>query len=401
MSQHNQRKRIVAVCYGAAHVEMLWPLIPPLRATSEVVLIGINTAQNYLINRQTHFIGIPELVSLLGIEEEVRVWGEQAVSITTEPLSLSSSNSIAYLGLNLHDLALQFGRDKAIQMYLEQGRKCFYPIHFARALLNHYQPDLVLATSAPRLERAVVEAAGLHSIPSFVVVDQYPTHEMEWLRSPAFGCQLAVLNSKVKESIVQAGRPANDIVVTGNPAYDGLERVKNTPREQPVKIVFLSQSENNLSAVASGETPMVQTVLKELLEGAEQHDWAVIYRPHPNELVLDLFHPRLTINAPNSTSLIESLTGASVVVTATSTAGIQALLAGIPLVQLAFTPRIRRPPFEAFGSTYIAQQPNEICSSVLQALSTPFFGGTAIFNATSIILQRIHQIIHAPQEILS
>lgn len=382
-------QRILAVCYGAAHVEMLLPLFAPLRERHTLDIIAINTAAAALRQRGIAFTPVGELVDRLGWREPVERWGRQAVASGIGPLTLGVEESVAYLGMNLHDLALQHGEADAMAIYTQQGRGAFHPVHFARQVVQHLSPDLVLATSAPRLERAIVEAAGNASIPSLVLVDQYPAHEMQWLKSPDFGSRLAVLDASVRQMLVEQGRPAGDIVVTGNPAFDALQAIRAVPRATPPRIVYLSQSEPFAPAGSPRREPLNAAVLAALLAAAERHDWVVIYRPHPNEQQMALQHPRLLTHRSGSVGLVESLQGAAAAVTETSTAGIQALLAGIPLVQLGFTRRTRRPPFEHFGSTQVAVSPDEIEPALCQALAEPFQSTQADAQATANVLQLI------------
>ncbi len=381
-----QGQKILAACYGAAHVEMLLPLIAPLRKRHHVDIIAINTAADALRRRGIAFTSVSELVDRLGWRERVQHWGHKAIVSNVGALTLSQEESVTYLGMNLHDLALQQGDEAAWAIYTQQGRGAFHPVHFARQVVEHFAPDLVLATSAPRLERAIVEAAGAASISSLVLVDQYPAHELQWLKSPGFATRLAVLDGSVQQMIVDEGRPADDIVVTGNPAFDALDAIRHVPRAVPPRIVYLSQSEPFAPAGSPQHEPVNGPVLNALLAAAERHDWVVVYRPHPNEQQMMMQHPRLVTHRSGAVGLLDSFHGAAAAVTETSTAGIQALLAGIPLVQLGFTRRTRRPPFEQFGSTQIAASVVDIEPAVCSALATPSHSPQTSEQATANVL---------------
>lgn len=394
MNPDAPRKRILAACYGAAHVEMLLPLIEPLRRVHDVTVIGINTAAAQLRKNGIAFTGIGALSSQMGIDASVRYWGEMALASDTGSLSLSREESIAYLGMNLRDLCLQHGQEAALTIYRQQGRTAFHPVHFARQLVQQLAPDLVLTTSAPRLERALIEAASERAIPSLVLVDQYPHHELRWLTSPTFGTRLAVLDASVKDMIVAQGRTAQDIVVTGNPAFDRLATIRHLERATPARIVYLSQSAPYQPGEDVPPAPMSHRVLAALLDAAQRRGWTIIYRPHPNEREVSVHHPRLVTHRSGAVDLIESLAGAAVAVTETSTAGIQALLAGVPLVQLGCSRRARRPPFENFGATRIAASPEQIEEAVGHALDTPFQGAEAATQATQRVLRLIEDLLH-------
>lgn len=399
MKAQVQDKSVLAVCYGAAHVEMLLPLIAPIRKQHTLEIIAINTAAVTLQQRGIAFECVGDLVDRLGWREPVERWGRWALSSDSAALTLSTEESVAYLGMNLHDLALQHGDDAAVGIYKQQGRAAFRPVHFARQVVRHFSPDLVLATSAPRLERAIVEAAGEATIPSLVLVDQYPHHELQWLSSPTFGTQLAVLDSSVLQMIVDKGRPAGDIVVTGNPAFDALHAIRWMPRDMPPRIVYLSQSKPFAPPGGPQRMSLSHQVLTALLEAADCHDWIIVYRPHPNEQPMLREHPRLLTHHSSDVGLVESLQGAAAAVTETSTAGIQALLAGVPLVLLGFTRRTRRPPFEHFGPTQVATTPGTIVAAVCSALATPIHSTQIEGQATAKVLQLIEGLLRASDKL--
>jgi len=387
------RQKVLIACYGAAHIEIIYPLIAHLRELFDVTLIAINTAAEKLENLQIEHTKILDLISILNLQNETQYWGEIALSNTKEQLSLSQQSSKAYLGINLYDLSLQHGPTEAINRYIQGGRKIFHPINFARKIINHYRPDLVLTTSAPRLERALIAEANIQSIPSVVLVEQFPTHELEWLASPNFGSHLGVLNQDVKDLISKHGRPVDDITITGNPSFDYIKKIKVTPINNPPKIVFLSQSEKQTINSDRTNSSLNNDVLNELLIGAETYNWQITYRPHPNEIPLSTHHPLLFKDNPHAKSLADTLAGAAVAVTGTSTAGIHALMAGIPLIHLAFTPRTTKPPYENFGTTIVAPSLYDIQTAVLLAMSSHFICKIPEINATQESLKLITQAI--------
>ena len=78
------------------------------------------------------------------------------------------------------------------------------------------------AVPRPRAERAAIEAAGELSIPSVCLVDLFAVDEKRWIGRPGYADRVCVLNEGVRQMLLAEGRTPDEVVVTGNPAFDGL-----------------------------------------------------------------------------------------------------------------------------------------------------------------------------------
>jgi hypothetical protein len=54
------------------------------------------------------------------------------------------------------------------------------------------------------------------------IVDLFAIDEVRWIGQPGYADRICVLNGHVRDFLVQAGRRPDEIVVTGNPAFDAL-----------------------------------------------------------------------------------------------------------------------------------------------------------------------------------
>ena len=80
----------------------------------------------------------------------------------------------------------------------------------------------MVATNSPRLERAAIEAAENFGVPAICMIDLFALQEIDWIGQPGYANKICVLSEKVMELFLAAGRSADEIVVTGNPAFDYL-----------------------------------------------------------------------------------------------------------------------------------------------------------------------------------
>src|SRR5690606_37845292 len=120
--------------------------------------------------------------------------------------------------------------------------------------------------------------------------DLYPWYEMEWLTEPRYGSKVCVLAELIKRQMVELGRDAEDIVVTGSAAFDDLAdpdgpcrgqqwRASKGIKETDRVVLFASQPHPN---------PVYGSHLAlELAEKAKvDRSWKLVVRPHPNERFL-------------------------------------------------------------------------------------------------------------------
>ena len=83
-------------------------------------------------------------------------------------------------------------------------------------------PGLVVPTNPPPRYMAAVVGATALGIPAVSMVDMFALHEMKWLSRPDFGRHLFVLDESVRQRMIHLGRHAQEVTVTGTPAFDSL-----------------------------------------------------------------------------------------------------------------------------------------------------------------------------------
>jgi hypothetical protein len=282
-----------------------------------------------------------------------RQWGERLSEGNTSP-DVPLDETIAYLGINYLDLMAQHGEAGAADLYREQGRYGFRPLHFMRRLIDHLQPDAVVATNSPRSERTALDVARERGIPSIGMVDlfgldsdTYVLHEPK----PAWTC---VISEGVRQRLIARGFPADRVVVTGNPAFDGLFSADNCERAQRFlaecgwqrlkPILFAGHWEPQ--AHPSTPVPVGQALPREIEAVLREHvrqreELALIVRYHPSDWTQyprlpD--EPRIHFSEPPREPIHPLILASQAVVVQTSTVGLESAVGGKPVVSVENSP---------------------------------------------------------------
>ena len=354
-------KRVLFVGYGGGHVRMLLPVAQLLRerGLAEPVFLGLTTAR-----AEVEAAGFPCLGFTDFIDEGDAAALEQGRVLASQLGShaISFEESAAYLGLSYADLVREHGAERAAALHAAHGRQAFLPLATLERILSRVKPDVLVATSAPRAERASFVAARRLGVPAVCLVDLFAAYEIEWLREPGFADRICVLNERVRDRIVGAGRRADEVVVTGNPAFDGLldpavrERgaaLRNS-RGWDGRRVWLWASqvepESHPCQPGRGDTLLPMRIAQELQSITKARpDVELVIRPHPSEGEYRIeLGPRQSLS-PRSENLHELLQACDGVVVLTSTVGLEASMAGCAVVQVTGSLYTTDAPYLAYG----------------------------------------------------
>ena len=352
------------VSYGGGHVKALLPVARRVRelGIARPVYLALTTAA-----AQVRSSGLPTLNFLDFLRPEdarARAKGEELVAqLAIE--SVDHEESVAYLGLSYVEMEDRLGQDVAAVRWLQYGRQALLPLGVLKRILNACRPALVVATNSPRAEQAAIEMAGALAVPSACVVDLLGIWERELLARPDYASALCVLNEDVRGSLLAAGRPAADVHVTGNPAFEGV----NDPaaiasgkryREQlgwgglHVCLYASSPEPVRIPGLAGTGDPAFPRRVEECLVRAVQDNpsLALWIRRHPSESgTIDAqlaCHPRIR-ESRHDMPLHACLHGSDEVIVTVSTVGVEASLAGKPVTQVRGSILDHLSPYLAMG----------------------------------------------------
>jgi hypothetical protein len=350
------------VTYGGGHIAMVLPVAQRVRelGIARPLVLALTTAQ------------VPSRAAGLetvGFADFARPEDAPALAHGAQLLiGLSSSNadpreSAAYLGLSYADLVEQLGADAAAQAYRTFGRQCFHPLPTLRRILQAVSPSLVVATNSPRAERAAIEAAGELSIPSVCLVDLFAIDEKRWIGQPGYANRVCVLNESVRQTFLAEGRAPDEVVVTGNPAFDRLFdpahrqaaiAVRHRLNAGGRKVVLYAPSpepQRHPVREQVGNERLPHEVLAHLLVWSRgRPDVVLAVRPHPSQAQeISLPEDENAVLTAQDWPLEPLLHSSDAVCVTVSTVGLQAWLIGKPVVQVPGSMFDDGAPFAAMG----------------------------------------------------
>jgi hypothetical protein len=347
---------VLIACYGGGHVQSLLPVVRQLSDQPDisVTVIGFTTALATFRNAGIPAVGYSSL-----LDTDDAPWLSLAQTCIEKPLhpEVSEHESIAYYALGLRDLHIDHGADKAREIFARDGRKAFMPVHAMRRLLRRLTPDLVVATTSPRSELALLRAARLEGIESLAVSDLFLQHESSYICAPGYAKHLTVMAAAVGEYISHKGFSAERIHVTGSPAFDSLLDGTHAVAAASLRQRLGMGEHQKLLLWACPSAP-VSLIGKPFIETASMiafleaycdtwPDTRYLIRQHPSKPVVAPGTPlRRGSFCPSGVTIETCLHACDQVILETSTVGLQAALLGKPVVTVGAGDY---PPYSAYG----------------------------------------------------
>lgn len=340
-------KKILFVSYGGGHVKSLIPVAEKMQKMGfNVVFFALTTAiqslQDSTIKYYTYndFFDTPEV-------QEV---GSKMVS-TIESNILSFRDTSIYLGQNYLELVSKHGDKGAKELYEKSGRLIFDPVNSMTRVLSKLQPDLVVSTSSPRSEKAIIYAAGKLGIKSVVLSDLFVERPLSWFSDSNFSTKICVPSSFAKDTLIANGRASSDIVITGNPAFDTLVAASKKKFKKPSnRVLWASQPEPKYFAETDtyGDPLLPNKIESKLIEiFKNRSDWKLVIRNHPNEAPRK--YPEFVETSNIKEKLSDLLPSIDLVITCTSIVGFEAQILGkgfFTIDKSVLTPML---PFSKYG----------------------------------------------------
>ena len=349
--------RVLFVAYGGGHVAMLLPVMRALRARWPEVdcrMLALTTGYKTALAAGERPLGYHDFLPLFDRAAALS-WGERLIGDNTSP-DVGREESLAYLGINYLDLVAQHGEQGAAERFAATGRHGFHPLHFMRLVLDELQPDLVVATNSPRSEAAALQAAGERGLPNVGLIDLFALEGDGYLRRPPpqWTCVLA---PAVRERVIAAGFAPSSVVVTGNPAFDGLQSPANRALAQAflaergwqglTPILWAGQLEPAGFSATDTDRARFAREVEEALRAfvAARADLALIVRYHPGEWQFFPRRPdtdRIHFSAPLAETIHPLILAARAVVVQNSTVGLEAAIAGKAVVSMEASVSVQR-----------------------------------------------------------
>jgi len=402
---------VLFVTYGGGHVQMVLPVASELkRRKVRVAVLALTTAIPIVEAAKLDFFSFADFPASRA--EEVRKVGMRLASKMPGTGLIPFQETVAYMGLNYFDLEKDLGKKDAAAAWKEFGRQSFHPKTTLREVITCIRPRLVVATNSPRAERAAIEAATELGISAAVMVDLFALKEIDWLRSPNYGKKLFVLNEAVRQAMIDKGRPPEDVVVTGNPAFDDiykpsviaagkkLREARGYGRNGRLCMLYASgpEPERHPFTEERGDPglPMkIESYLRELVSRNEKLE--VVVRRHPSEDQTILQGDRVfsSMQTDNISILIHAI---DIVIITSSTVGLQGYLAGKPVISLELSIFSSDAPYAEHGMAYGVKKLGELEGAIENCILKKHAQKTLICpptqqNATECVVDNILSMI--------
>ena len=343
-------QKLLFVTYGGGHAQMVLPVVQwfARHSSVEVQVLALTTAAPVFTNA-----GIAG-VAVLGFRDFVRpedagalVWGERLLAGNSST-QVSREESVAYLGLSYADLERRLGTAEAADAYARFGRQALRPVGVLSRIIEKLAPNVVVATSSPRAERAAIEAAGLAGLPSVCLVDLFAIDEIAWVGQPGYASRVCVLNQAVADRLLAHGRKPDEVCVTGNPSFDELKAANWVAAGQALcaaqgwdgqqVVLWASQpepAEHPSVPGRKGDTTLPGRIRLALEAWALAAPGRVlVLRPHPSEPSLEALPHTQIVSHGRDFELNTLLNAVNGVVTMNSTVGLQGHVAGKKVIQV-------------------------------------------------------------------
>lgn len=376
-------KKVLFVAYGSGHIKMVIPLAQALAANgmAKPVVLALTTAAPVARAAGLEVLQFRDFVT--EADGAALALGLQMMQGLGGPAA-DPQETVAYLGLSMADLIADVGPEEAGLAYRQFGRQAFLPVRTLHRILRQVAPDLVVCTNSPRAERAAVLAARQLGIPSICVVDLFAIDEVKWIGAPDYADQVCVLNESVRQFLIAAGRSQDQVVVTGNPGFDALNAPAALAQGRQIReqrgwldrhvILWPTQVEPAFHPFDGrpGDPTLPQRALAAVMQWVlSRTDCVLCIRPRAGEdLPVFPADPRIVLTGQDW-PLASLLHATDLVVTLTSTVGLEGHLAGCRLIQVLGSVFDQAMPLARYGIADAAVPVAEISQALERWIGAP------------------------------
>lgn len=352
---------VLFVAYGGGHIQAIVPVAKMLQAQGYAVCIfALTTAITVAEASELPYFSYSDLPN--AGDPVVQIEGSRLAASFPSGGPIPAEETRAYMGINFTDLILQHGVKDANALYEEAGRQSFFPINTMTSCLRYLRPKLVIATNSPRSEHAALQAAGDLGIPSLCIVDMFALQEIAWLKKPGLATKVCVLNEGVRNMFLREGRPLEEVEVTGNPAFDGihdpdviqsgrdLRKVRGWGAGR-LTVLYASSPEPARHPFTGepGDPTLPYRIEKRLRHiFKDRNDLELVVRRHPSESQQIEPGDRIYISG-RSEDVNVLIHAVDLVLITCSTVGLQAYLAGVPVLSVECSVISKDAPYGEFG----------------------------------------------------
>ncbi len=117
---------------------------------------------------------------------------------------VSAAQTRDYFAIGLHDLIETQGETAALAALAKTGRAAFEPIATCMAYLRAHRPSVIVTTTSPRFELALIRAGRRRNIPTLAIADLFLQRERPWVLSGDYADHRCVVNAWLRTELLAA-----------------------------------------------------------------------------------------------------------------------------------------------------------------------------------------------------
>ncbi|MHB9143938.1 MAG: UDP-N-acetylglucosamine 2-epimerase [Symbiobacteriia bacterium] len=360
--------KLLVVTYGGGHAAAVMPVAKRLSDRWDVHTLALTTAAEAFRRNGLPYHTARDFITPSDYAQSN--YGKVLADRWHAPgKGISREESEAYLHLSMVDLVHEVGESEAWRLIEQDGRQRFLPVTLVARAFDLVNPDVLLTTSAPRAEQAALQVAMDRGIPSVRLEDLFGANAVVRPEPSRW----AVFSTITANNLVARGVRRDHIVVTGNPAFDSISKVRETPLQHIKDQLGLDRRYTILWA--SQQLPDSSRILDVLLAIARAHpEWQLIVRPHPSEESSRYEQVGRAaagnVCVASSHPIHELLAISDLVITQFSTVGLEAALMGRDLITVNLSGRPEPVSYSEMGLALSVDELSELLPTITRTATS-------------------------------
>lgn len=358
--------RILLVTYGGGHAKIIEKIYEELtkNPNHEIILLGLTTAVSYFEKKGIDVKTITDYeYNITSRIEDIL----ELIPVYKRNIYMTENEHKTYNMISIDNLLRQYSFNEVKLLLKKFGRRVYLPVDFMASVIKREQPDLLITTTSPRMERAALISANRLRIKSISIEDLFAEkREIDInidkylgtnLYSETYGDNIFVMNQLVKDKLINYGVDSRRIFITGNPNFDNLLKYKNMMMEFDYNKKRRVNNKFQLLYLAQ-QSPHFDLIISELERIANKNDYHLTIKLHPNQIYSHSNSSNIHFTNEN---LYENILSSDLAITEYSTSGLEALIMNKKLLSVQLDDsNINVIPFHKFDNTLLIRDINQL-----------------------------------------
>ena len=353
--------------YGGGHALIISKVARSLASLGhEPTLLGLTTARKIFCDSGFEPLALDDLV-----EDSTRQYYDVIREFTAKEKhpDVTREETLAYFAIGFEDLVSKNGISEALSILRGRGRFAFEPVKFMERFLERNSFDIIITTTSPRFELALLKAARNVGVPSLAIADMFLSDEIHYVTGEEYADKVAVFCQEAGAELIEHGLDPEKVVVTGNPAFDYLAGISlsdvdksklkallGLPPTKKIVLIPLAPVSHSLEGLPFINIEMAVDLVERFQ--SQNPEYFFVVRAHPNVgLHTSSEHEWGILDGGASFTLENLLACCDQVLVENSTVGLEASLLGLDVICFGgFDKQVRYP---LYGGARVAEDLEE------------------------------------------